>query len=138
MAVKKSILRPTRRGQRQRIQVPARRRKHGSGNSYRDWLRWRSRPEWPLAREAGLSGVVAPVHVAIVGHGFVDQGVEVEVVILERLTGGDRMRRIVRRAVLAAGVEESEHSCSPVFHSVSDGRGALPQTLANRRGVDLL
>src|SRR6266540_1540272 len=63
----------------------------------------------------------SPVHVALVGHGFMHQREQFRVINSQRFARADGMCCVGRRGILAAGVEVGEHTRIPIRHSIMKG-----------------
>jgi len=66
-----------------------------------------------------------------VQHRFVNEFVQLGIVILERLTGGDGAGGIVGSETSAGGVELGQHAGGPVVGAVAGGRSAFPEALGD-------
>ena len=84
-----------------------------------------------------LSPLRAPVDVTAIGHDVIDERVQVGVVALQSLAGGDRVVRPVGDSP-AADIEISLNPGSPVGRRVTDRGRSLPQSLSDGSFVQFL
>src|SRR6266404_7608907 len=70
--------------------------------------------------------VTAPVHVSVIGHGFVNETIQSRVVFSEGLARVDGVSGVGRRWIPAARIKVSEHSFGPVIEAIMTVGSASP------------